>query len=82
LQDELQNLLSDTKAANADYVVVVSVWVDSDGRVARSELSSSSGKPDVDAALREALPKLRLGLGKPPPENMPQPIKIRLTSRV
>ncbi len=82
VENELQNLLSDTEAMKTGYVVVVSVWVGQDGRVSRSELSSGSGKPDVDEALRAALPKLRLSLEKPPPENMPQPVKIRLTSRV
>ena len=81
-EDELQNLLADTDAMKTSYAVVVSVWVGQDGRIARSELATGSGKPDVDQAIRNALPKLRLGLGKTPPENMPQPIKIRLTSRV
>jgi outer membrane biosynthesis protein TonB len=52
-----------------------------DGRITRTELSSGSGKPGVDQALRQALPKLHLGLAKPPPDNFPQPVKIRLTSR-
>jgi protein TonB len=82
LEDELQTLLADTEAMKTGYAVVVSVWVGQDGRLARSELAAGSGKPGVDQAIRAALPKLRLGLGKPPPENMPQPIKIRLTSRV
>jgi TonB family protein len=82
VEDELQNLLTETEAMKASYSVMVNVWVGQDGRITRSELSSGSGKPEVDQALRDALPKLRLGLGKAPPENMPQPIKIRLTSRI
>jgi periplasmic protein TonB len=82
VEDGLHNLLSETDAIKTDYVVVVSVWIGQDGQVTRSELSSSSGKPDVDTALRTALTKLRLALGKAPPENMPQPVKIRLTSKV
>jgi periplasmic protein TonB len=81
-EDELQNLLADTEAMKVSYAVVVNVWVGQDGRITRSELSSGSGKLDVDQAIRTALPKLHLGFGKSPPENMPQPIKIRLTSRV
>ena len=82
VEDELQNLLADTEAMKSSYAVVVNVWVGPDGRISRSELSSGSVKPEVDQALRTALPKLHLGLGKPPPDNMPQPIKIRLTSRI
>ena len=82
VEDELQNLLTDSEAMKTSYAVVLNVWVGQDGRITRSELASGSGKLDVDQAIRAGLPKLHLGLGKPPPENMPQPIKIRLTSRV
>ncbi|MCX7107553.1 MAG: energy transducer TonB [Methylococcales bacterium] len=82
LEDELQALLADTPASKDSYAVVVNVWLGQNGNIERSELASGSGKPEVDQAIRAALPKLRLVLGKAPPENMPQPIKIRLTSRV
>ena len=82
LEDGLQTLLADTAAMKSGYSVVLEVWVDAEGRITRSELSSGSGKADVDQAISAALGKLRAGIGKPPPENMPQPVKIRLISRV
>lgn len=82
LEDELQGLLAGSEARKAGYSVTLDVWVGPDGRVGRAELSGGSGKPEVDAAIRAALPKLRLTLQKPPPENMPQPVRIRLTSRI
>lgn len=82
VEDGLQSLLADTPATKSGYSVIVEVWIGADGRVTRSELNSSSGKPEVDQALRAALPRLRASVGKPPPDNMPQPVKIRLTSRV
>lgn len=82
LDNELQGLLADTPARRTAYSVVVEVWVGADGHISRTELSSASGKAEVDQAIRSALPRLRSGVGKTPPENMPQPIRIRLTSRI
>ncbi len=82
LDNELYPLLEDTHAKKASYTVVLNIWIGPDGRLNRAELSDGSGKPEVDQAIRAALPKLRLALQKPPPENMPQPVKIRLTSRI
>jgi len=82
LEDELQSLLAESSARKTAYSVQLDIWIDSDGRVNRAELTSSSGKQEVDKALRNALPKLRFALQKPPPENMPQPLKIRVTSRI
>lgn len=82
LEDDLQTTLVDTPAMKASYSVVVSVWIGADGGITRSELASGSGQSEVDQAIRVALPKLQASLGKAPPESMPQPIKIRLTSRL
>ncbi len=82
LEDELQSLLADSAAMKSSFNVILEVWVDADGRISRSELSSGSGKADVDQAIRAALPRLRASIGKPPPENMPQPVKIRVTTRL
>jgi len=82
VEDNLQNLLTDTAAMKTGYSVIVNVWVGPDGRITRGELAAGSGKADVDQAIRAALPKLRASIGKAPPDNMPQPVKIRLTSRV
>jgi TonB family protein len=81
LEDGLQGLLADTEALKSNYSVILDVWVDSEGRITRTELVSGSGKADIDQAIRTALPKLKAAVGKPPPDNMQQPIKIRLTAR-
>lgn len=82
LDGELHGLLEDTQARKTNYAVVLDIWIGPDGRLSRVELADGSGQPEVDRAIRAALPKLRLALQKPPPENMPQPVKIRLTSRI
>ena len=82
LEDELHTLLADSEARKSGYSVTLDIWVGPDGRVSRAELASGSGKPEIDQALRTALPKLRLALQKPPPADMPQPVRVRLTSRI
>jgi TonB family protein len=82
VEDELQSLLTNSPARKASYSVTVNVWIGADGRVSRAELAGGSGKSEVDQALREALGRLRVPLQKPPPEGMPQPLKLRLTSRI
>ncbi len=81
LEEGLQKLL-DEKARNAAYTVYLKVWVNTDGSVNRVELAQASGNKDVDESMKAALAKLSFTLPKAPPENMPQPIKIRLTSKV
>ena len=82
LEDGLQSLLADTPAMRSGYSVIIDVWVGDDGRISRSALAEGSGKDDVDRLIRNALLKLRIDMGKPPPENMPQPVRIRLVSQV
>lgn len=82
VEKELERLLETGKARQAGYSVVLSIWVADDGKVSRAELNSSSGKPEVDAEIKSALVRLSLSLQTPPPEDMPQPLKIRFTSRI
>ncbi|EIC28277.1 MULTISPECIES: energy transducer TonB family protein [Methylomicrobium] len=82
LEGEIQTLLAGSPAGKAAYSVLLNVWVGADGRVSRAELASGSGKSDIDQSIRSALPKLRFALSKAPPENMPQPLKIKVTSRI
>jgi protein TonB len=82
LEEELQSLLAESSARKTGYSVQLNIWINSEGQVNRAELTGPSGKPEVDQAIRSALPKLRFALQKPPPDNMPQPLKIRVISRI
>jgi len=82
IERELDRLLAESKARQHSYTVVLNIWVAADGRVSRTELGASSGKPEVDTELKLALTKLSFSLQRPPPEDMPQPLKIRFTSRI
>lgn len=81
VQSHLQGYLHENSGLRkADYRVVLRVWFGRDGRVERYELASSSGNPDVDRNLRlamDAIPPMR----QLPPADLPQPIKLRVTSR-
>ena len=81
LEEELHELLADTHARKNTYAVILKIWVGTDGRMSKVELEGGSGNANVDKALQAAIPRLRLDMRKSPPENMPQPIRIRVTSR-
>lgn len=63
------------------FQAVVWLWVSADGRDVKFDLVGSSGDAEVDRTLRELLagaPPLR----EPPPQDMPQPVRLRVTSRL
>jgi protein TonB len=64
----------------ADYRLQVHLWLNADGRIARSELLGSSGDAQIDTALRAALERFP-GATTPPPSGLPQPLRLQLSSR-
>jgi protein TonB len=77
IQDELAKR---DKLRKEAYRVVVNLWIAPDGRLTRYELASSTGNPKTDEQLRLALDELA-PFRSPPPQEMPQPVKLRITSR-
>ena len=81
LRQQIQaSLAKDKRLRELDYKVIVRLWLTRDGHVQRYELGSSTGNPETDQAINQALAKLP-PMQEPPPEDMPQPVKLRLTSR-
>jgi TonB family protein len=81
MQQEVRQVLAkNPKLRSGDYTVVVKIWVTSEGRVSRVELVSGSGKGDTDDLIRAALAELP-PMRERPPEDMPWPVKLRVTSR-
>ncbi len=78
IQDELAR---NRKIKLRDYRVTVKVWINADGTIRRAELADSTGNPDMDNAIRTALTELG-PLRSAVPENLPQPIKLRITNRM
>lgn len=77
----VQSALSREKALkNKNYKVIVKIWIGSDGQVTRAALEDSTGDARADEVLKAALKGMR-AVRDSPPTDMPQPMKIRVTSR-
>ena len=80
MQNSIRDQLSrNEKLRSSKYKIDVAIWVDITGGVQRFELLASSGKPDIDAALKKILTGIKQ-FDEPPPD-MPQPVKLRISSR-
>jgi len=77
IQDELNR---HRKLREADYRVVLRLWLRRDGSVERAELASGTGSEALDQQIRDAV--LQIGaMREAPPENLPQPMRVRVTAR-
>lgn len=84
--NRLQRLLQDELARNAnlrkgEYRATVRIWLTPDGGIRRVELAQSTGNTATDELLRAALTQMSAP-GERPPDNMPQPVRLRITSRI
>jgi protein TonB len=80
VQQDLQRaLMANDSARGAKYSVVVKLWFEADGRLSRFELAGPIEDAGSEVALREVLGGLRAS--NPPPDGMPQPMKLRIVSR-
>jgi protein TonB len=75
-----RTLARDSHLRRGTYSVIVWLWVAPGGSLERYELTRSSGDAAIDARLREALAALS-DLGLPPPQDLPQPVRLRVSSR-
>lgn len=80
LSRQLEDELKRAKALQGrEYQVVARLWFDLAGAVTRVRLDKGSGNPDLDEALRREI--LTVTLRDPLPEDIPQPVKLRVVSR-
>lgn len=81
LQRHLQEQMGrNRKLKESDYRVSLRLWLRPDGSVDKVELAQSTGNEALDQLLREAV--LQAGpMREAPPENMQQPVRIRVTAR-
>lgn len=85
VNDAVNSALQDALAREKElkdktYKVVVKVWIDTGGQISRVEVMDKTGDPKVDELIKEAMQNVR-ALREGPPADMPQPLKIRVTSR-
>jgi protein TonB len=74
-----QELARDPKLKNASYKIEIRVWLSKDGRFQREEIVRGSGDHDLDELIRAGLSQLG-AVSTPIPQNLPQPLRIRVTS--
>ena len=66
------------KLRKGEYKIIISLWIDHGGKVSRFELVGSSGNMELDAAMKKVLSNAKF---EEPPSDMPQPVKLRISSR-
>lgn len=82
LQRHIQEELArNRKVKLGDYRVTVNIWIADNGSIRRAELTSSTGSPATDDALRAAFADIG-PIRSSVPDNLPQPIKLRITNRL
>lgn len=62
-----------------EYRVVAQIWFDSAGGVTRVRIDKGSGNSELDEALRQEM--LGISLRDPLPDDIPQPVRLRVVSR-
>lgn len=81
VKQDIETLLSDNDAIRKkSYSVILKIWLAPGGRIDRVKVVGSSGDPGLDKALEQVLSSGG-SLSEAPPEDLPQPIKLRITSR-
>lgn len=63
------------------YSVNLAVWIGDDGRVTRVQLVRSTGDRETDALMQQAIMGAQ-SVAQAPPPGMPQPIRLRVSSRL
>lgn len=75
------SLAARKKLRQAKYTAVLDLWIGRDGRIEKVELVRTSGNRDLDAVLRMAVAEVGK-VREPPPAEMPQPVRLQVTSRL
>jgi len=74
-----QELARNDRLRKLDFKVELRIWMSRDGRLERFELARGTGDAATDAMIRDGL--MQIGPYRQPlPENLPQPMRIRVTS--
>jgi protein TonB len=73
-------LSSDPKTRKGPYSVTIKVWVHRDGSVERVGIERSSGDRDRDHVIESTLSN-RVRVSQAPPDEMPNPVVLRIDAR-
>lgn len=72
---------ADRRVRSQSYNLTLELWIGRDGRIERVELGGTTGDRAVDKNLRQVLADIGR-VREAPPFEMPQPIRLRVTSRL
>jgi periplasmic protein TonB len=74
-----QELARDPKLRSSSYQIEIRIWLSKEGRFEREEIVRGTGDRELDALIRAGLDQLS-AVQSPVPQNLPQPLRIRVTS--
>jgi outer membrane biosynthesis protein TonB len=81
IKEKIEDAISKNKdLATGSYKLIVKVWVAANGQIQRYELENSTGDAVKDNLVKKALDAMP-PLSETPPNDMPQPVKLRVTAR-
>jgi TonB family protein len=82
LKNDLIDKLAEIRDIRRDrYSIEVSLWLAPDGRIQRFSVVKATGDKSLDQALVAALESLGK-VSEVPPAGMPQPVRLRIVSRI
>jgi protein TonB len=76
LEDELKRA---KRLQGKDYRVVAQIWFNAAGAVTRVQFDTGTGNSELDDALRQEI--MQVSLRDPLPDDIPQPVRLRVVSR-
>jgi periplasmic protein TonB len=81
LKSQIEDALEKSKEKiNGKYKIIVTVWMSPSGKVDKADLMGADVTAEIEKTIKDALENMP-AIREPMPENMPQPIKLRITSR-
>jgi protein TonB len=82
LQQDILDFLTDDEAfRKRRYDISLSLWLSNDGAVEKIDVIKGSGDREFDTNLRTALAQMSV-VSDAPPNDLPQPVRIRIVSRL
>lgn len=83
LRSDLHDWIArDKRLRRERYSVVLRLWIAGSGRIDRVELASTTGSSDLDQRLQTMVAGLVGKMREPPPQEMPQPVRLAVRSQM
>jgi protein TonB len=79
--DIVRQLSNHDELRRKAYAAIVKIWLKPDGSIERVELANGSNDAEIDKILSRLLNKLDK-INEPLPPGLPQPIKLKISSRI